>query len=739
MLDTILLIIVVIINVILITVVLFRDVKSKINRLYVLVAGTLIVWSIANYFTNHVSTYGAQLFTNRLAFAAGFLIAASVWLFSSNFPRKLIDVKYQNTFAVIMLPTVLVLCFTPLIIARTSYRVQDEVTDIIAGSLYPIYLIGVGGFFGLVAYNFYRSSRNADRVTRAQIFYISAGILSTFLWIAGTSAIVPAVTGDWEISKYGGIGSVLLISLTAYAIIKHGLFDIRFFIARAIAYTMLLGTATLIFAVLVVTLPASVIGFDSPNIARQAYYTVSAVGLAFVFQPLKRVFDRFTNSIFYRDAYEPQEFISELNKLLVSSIELEYLLNKSATIIQENLKSDYCLFALKETETEDQRIIGTVDKRFSKEDVDFARHITTHILGKVIVTDYLDSSNELHARLQKNKIAVLVRLVERVEDGNEGIGYIVLGPKKSGNPYNSQDIRMLEIVANELVIAIQNALRFEEIQKFNITLQEEVERATHRLQKTNEKLKALDETKDDFISMASHQLRTPLTSVKGYLSMVIEGDAGKVSAKQEKLLNQAFISSQRMVYLIADLLNVSRLRTGKFVIEPTTTNLADVIEGEVQQLVEVAQGRDLKLTYTKPKDFPTLLMDETKIRQVLMNFIDNAIYYTPAGGHIDVKLEETADSITLKVVDDGIGVPKHEQHHLFTKFFRAGNAKKARPDGTGLGLFMAKKVIIAQGGSIVFRSHEGKGSTFGFTFAKAKLRPPKNTPIRTTEAVGESL
>ena len=105
-----------------------------------------------------------------------------------------------------------------------------------------------------------------------------------------------------------------------------------------------------------------------------------------------------------------------------------------------------------------------------------------------------------------------------------------------------------------------------------------------------------------------------------------------------------------------------------------------------------------------------------------MNFIDNAIYYTPSGGKIEVSLADKPQSIEFTVTDNGIGVPKHEQHHLFTKFFRAHNAKRARPDGTGLGLFMSKKVVIAQGGAVIFNSQEGKGITFWFTFPKSDLQ-----------------
>src|SRR5690606_35139199 len=127
---------------------------------------------------------------------------------------------------------------------------------------------------------------------------------------------------------------------------------------------------------------------------------------------------------------------------------------------------------------------------------------------------------------------------------------------------------------------------------------------------------------------------------------------------------------------------------------------------------EIARAKNIELRFDKPAEFPTLELDETKVRQVIMNFTDNAVHYTPPGGKVRVELEVKTKSVEFRVVDTGLGVPKRDQHKLFGKFFRAENARRARPDGTGLGLFMAKKVIVAQGGSIIFRSQEGKGSTF---------------------------
>lgn len=290
------------------------------------------------------------------------------------------------------------------------------------------------------------------------------------------------------------------------------------------------------------------------------------------------------------------------------------------------------------------------------------------------------------------------------------VGLLVIGLPHASDAINERQWELFIRIGEAVGLAIDNKMLFEENQHM-----------LRQVQRSNSKLKALDETKDEFISMASHQLRTPLTSVKGYLSMVLEGDAGEISDMQRKLLDQAFVSSQRMVYLIADLLNLSRLKTGKFIIDAVPSNLAKVIEDEISQLKETAASRNLTLTYDKPANFPVVMLDETKIRQVIMNFTDNSIYYTPAGGKIELKLEDTGKTIEFTVTDNGIGISKKEQAHMFTKFFRAGNAKLARPDGTGLGLFMAKKVIIAQGGSIIFKSQENKGSTFGFSFDKSKL------------------
>jgi signal transduction histidine kinase len=297
------------------------------------------------------------------------------------------------------------------------------------------------------------------------------------------------------------------------------------------------------------------------------------------------------------------------------------------------------------------------------------------------------------------------------------VGFMLAGFYAYPEQVRDQDIMLLDRLSEPVGVALDNRLLFEENRH-----------VLAQLRRSNEKLKALDVTKDEFITMASHQLRTPLTSVKGYLSMVLEGDVGTLNAQQKQLLTQSYVSSQRMVYLISDLLNLSRLNTGKFLIESTPVDLGEVVQAELDQLDETAKSREVTLLYDRPTELTRLMLDETKTHQVVMNLIDNAIYYTPSGGTIRITIHETPTAIEFRVIDNGIGVPKHEQHKLFAKFYRAQNAQAARPDGTGIGLFMAKKVIVSQGGAIIFESEEGKGSTFGFRFTKSDHQVPASTP-----------
>lgn len=707
-------------NVLLGLLVFIRNPNSWTNRLFFLLVSAMNIWALFNVLS---SRSGGSLIMARLVLFWAVVFAFLFFLFVRTYPSNVIPVRKRT----LIWLSVLSLCAMAITLSPLAFKEILPDSDA-AGLGEPVVGPGIG-LFALTVFFFdfgglyylVRKVKTAPRSERVSREYLLAGMGLMLLTIIVLNFVFPTALKDTRFIPYASAFMLPFVGFTTYAIIKHRLLDIRAAVARAVTYLLSLFSLGVLYTGLVYIVSAPLSGVLENASYERLFYISIAIATSLFYPKFKTFFNKVTNKIFYQDAYDAQMLLDELNTIIVANIDLQPLLRQCAEVIATTLKTDYCSFVVPSNSKDPNRIIGTkAENPFGNSHEDIIELATKH-RKKLIEADEAGNAHRAISKLMTKENIAIISKLGSTTNKDTLLAYLLVGPKKSGNPFNRNDVQVLEIISNELVIAIQNAMRFEEIQAFNVTLQERINEATKKLRANNEKLKELDQSKDEFISMASHQLRTPLTSVKGYVSMVMEGDVGKLSKQQRDLLGQAFASSQRMVYLIADLLNVSRLRTGKFVIENKPTQLDDVIETEIDQLQEAAKTKKQTLTYHRPKKFPLLMLDETKIRQVIMNFTDNAIYYTPAGGHIDVKLENFQNHIEFTVTDDGIGVPKSEQHHMFTKFYRAGNARKARPDGTGLGIFMAKKVIISQGGAVIFHSEEGKGSTFGFSIPKARL------------------
>ncbi len=595
----------------------------------------------------------------------------------------------------------------------TSVDVRDGVAVTSAGPAILVFIAHASFSIATAFKELVRKKKASFGRQRRQLQILLFASFLTWVIVPITNFAVTPLFKTTFFIVYGPVYTFAFAAIIAYAIVSQRLFDIRAAVARSVTYVLLLGSLAIVYS-------AGLFGFINVFLVGPKYETLRQVlsvalvaPLALGYQATKRFFDRITNQIFYRDAYDTQEVLDEINSLLTKEISLSVITHNSLKIICSSLKIGGGHFLVMDKGA----IYRTATYGKTPEAVTFIHPEDLKLFKKnMIVADNL-SPSDTKEFLDKHQISIVLKLVTQ-----EGIvGYMLLGAKQSGDIYSNQDIGLLGIIADEMAIAVQNARSFEEIRQFNVTLQEKIDEATKELRRVNARLKELDKTKDEFISMASHQLRTPLTTVKGYLSMVLEGDVGPITKAEREYVKRAFDGAQKMVYLIADLLNVSRLQSGKFVIQNKATHLANLVQEEIDQLTQTATDHKLTLVYKKPDNFPALMLDDEKIRQVVMNFLDNAIYYTPAGGSVTANLEATDDTVNFTVTDTGVGVPAHLQHHLFTKFYRADNARKVRPDGTGLGLFTAKKVITAQGGAVIFKSTEGKGSSFGFSFPRKSM------------------
>lgn len=650
--------------------------------------------------------------------APSFLVSFLVW-FMLAFPNTTVRMR---TVGVIFAPAIIVmlaLMADTNAIVRSVEIVGHERLVQLRTSVYLIYSVFIVSFFAIGLFGLLKKShRKNGAAKQAKLFFIgsliSAGLGLVF------NLILPGF-GNYKLIWAGPLATTFFAVFVGMGMLRYKMFDIRFFVIRALAYTVTNVVLAVLYIAPVIILYTKIFGIQV-DWFKLLIATCIGLVVATNYNRLQHWFNRSTARIFFREAYEPTELVSELNKTLISTMDIQKLLGSAAKIIEQYLKPEHCYFIVR-TYSDQTLVVSGIGQPLSDSDAQLLiKKLEPDAKDDVFAVDSLPQSSKLKRTLSELDIAIVLKFTAKSVKGEEALVYMIVSGRKSGKSYDAMDLQVLNAVSNALAIAMQNALHYEEIQKFNVTLQGRVEDATRKLRATNDKLKKLDETKDEFISMASHQLRTPLTSIKGYLSMVLEGDAGKLNSQQEEMLKQSYMSSQRMVNLIADLLNLSRLNTGKFVIDPSPTDLRMIVDQEVGQLRETAKAKGLTLNWVAPKMFTVLPLDDGKIHQVVMNFIDNAIYYTPPGGSIDVTLVETPTAVEFRVKDNGIGVPRSVQHHLFTKFYRAENARQARPDGTGLGIFMAKKVIAAQGGSILFESKEGKGSTFGFRFNKEALK-----------------
>jgi len=236
--------------------------------------------------------------------------------------------------------------------------------------------------------------------------------------------------------------------------------------------------------------------------------------------------------------------------------------------------------------------------------------------------------------------------------------------------------------------------------------------------------KMIEVMKSEFVSIVAHQLRTPLSAVKWTLRMLLDEDFGEITLEQREYLEKTYLSNERMINLINDLLNVSRIEEGRYIYKPVLTNIENEVQFVLDSYKEEIDKKQIKFEFKKPKEKPPKVkVDVEKIRLAISNLLDNAIRYTLPGGRVILSLNRLSKEIEFSIKDTGVGIPEDQEGRVFTKFFRGINVIRMETEGSGLGLFITKNIIEAHGGKIWFETQEGKGTTFYFTLpTKEELR-----------------
>jgi signal transduction histidine kinase len=222
--------------------------------------------------------------------------------------------------------------------------------------------------------------------------------------------------------------------------------------------------------------------------------------------------------------------------------------------------------------------------------------------------------------------------------------------------------------------------------------------------------------KSEFVSIVAHQLRTPLAGIKWTLDMLISGDLGSLSAEQKTFLLKIHEGNERMIRFVNDLLSINRIEMGRLEYNFTSLNLQHVAESVLLDIYPLANKKQIEINFRgKGLKIPQVAADPEKIRVAFQNILENAVKYTPVGGHITMELRNRGNEVLTTISDDGIGMPKEEQKGVFNRFYRAPSAVKMQTEGSGLGLYLVKAIVEAHGGKVWFDSDKGKGTTFYFS------------------------
>jgi signal transduction histidine kinase len=320
--------------------------------------------------------------------------------------------------------------------------------------------------------------------------------------------------------------------------------------------------------------------------------------------------------------------------------------------------------------------------------------ITHPILTQILQAEKPLVTRDLTAKQAFDGHPAAIQLSVPIKHEGAIRGLITL-KSQSPNALNEEDIEFMERLADRAGVAIKNARLYQDIQ-------------------------AVNKAKSDFITVVTHELRLPMTSIKGYTDLIASGMVGPLTEQQEQFLGVVKRNLERMTTLIQDLADINRIESGRMPFELAAVDLKQVVTDVAESLSEATAAKAQSVTVAFADDLPPVYADPTRLSQVLTNLLSNAHKYTPKGGEIVIQAWRNGRFATVSVKDNGIGISAENQAKLFTQFFRAEDVEVREQSGWGLGLSIVKKMVEAQGGEISFQSELGKGSTFAFTVPLAQ-------------------
>jgi len=624
--------------------------------------------------------------------------------------------------------------------SREFFLVQFEPIKIISA----VFLLGYSllGHICLLHSAFETKVEYQRKQTKWLFIGLSAGLVPLTILVT-----IPAVLG--LNIDYGGIAAYTLIFIPlcyGVAIIRYRLMDLELIINQSLVYTIV--SALVISLYLLTGLMLGTVVESASGMPRGAISGISVLIAALLFEPLKRMIQNIIDRAFYREKYNYHQTLLELSEAVSSILELDKLIDTILSQVTRAIQIGKGVILLWDSEGEsliiktssgisvevEEKIKFPKDDRFlgilkDADPIDFSDQLTSR--------DYIaqsESENVSNLPLQTAiKFIPKPVFIPFVAQGNL-VGLLILGEKLSKDRYTNDDLSLLKTLSYQGATAIQNAILYEQLRKRT----EALEAAYNNLRETYQesygtilpaaseddldiaiemvadKLSQVDKLKSQFVANVSHDLRTPITSIKGYVDNLLDGIYGELTEKQTRNLGRVQSKCHELISLVNDLLDLSRIESDTIMFRTEEVLLREVVEEVVASLKPQADEKNISVGFSCANDLG-LSADPDRLKQVLTNLMDNAIKFTEDDGVVNVDAIDKKNEVEISVRDTGIGIPDSEEQQIFDRFYQSAVAEKKGIKGTGLGLAIAKNLVEMHGGQLKVESEPGKGSRFYFT------------------------
>ncbi len=663
-----------------------KNPKSWTNRFFALLALVINNYIISNYLSLHPpeGTIENQLFWIRVVMSNGSFIGPLVFLLVHTFPKEKIQLapKYLVALGILAITSAIVSMLS--LVFKSLYYINGQPLPE-PGLGMPIFFIDfIGLFFASFVVIIYKYIHTAGQ-EKIKLLYLLLGILASFSMMGLFTTIFVVTFQTSAFVFLGPIFPVILMSSIAYAIVKHHFLDIQPIIARAVSYILLIVVvaviySTFLFLIVTITLKKP---FDVEIIVISI--ALAAI-IALTFQSLDKKIRKLTDKIFFKGLYNSDELLSSLTNVMIGNIELDRLTKDILEKMIKELRATKAAFLL----IENHKIIGVKGIGYNPDNFDGGSLESLAHEGPDDQRKHFLLGNLTDEKMKNVFSELDIELAIPIKAKDKEVAILILGPKSSGDLYSEKDLLLLEIFASESGIAIQNSKLYDD-------------------------LKTALEAKSQFISVVSHQMRTPLSAIRWSLELLKQ--KGVAPAKRKEFLNNAYSNSIFLVEQLDDVLTVLSIQKKEISLSREMCDLGSIVNELLAIFHNQISSKKLNVTFDILNTDLHTFCDMQKMKKVLSILLKNAVTYTPEGGQVHVKSEEKEKNgkncLVISIHDTGIGLTDEERKSLFEKFWRGSQARLILPDGMGLGMFIAKVFIEAHNGWFWAESGgRDKGSTF---------------------------